>query len=134
MGLRQLKSVDIWALGLLFFCVVNPGLSTPYSYEFKTGEIQPQNYMSHMKSMLAKNQLPSPLPEFALLQNTSWKNIYDAFQRCATFENEKRPTASEVLEILTSACNINQDQTGAQLTQDNDKMKVCVLVMEGFVK
>ena len=29
MGLRQLKSVDIWALGLLFFCVVNPGLSTP---------------------------------------------------------------------------------------------------------
>ena len=43
MGLRQLKSVDIWALGLLFFCVVNPGLSTPYSYEFKTGENNENN-------------------------------------------------------------------------------------------
>lgn len=30
-----MKKVDIWDLGLLYFCVVNPGLSSAYTYEFQ---------------------------------------------------------------------------------------------------
>lgn len=124
MSLFQLKKVDIWALGLLLFCVVNPGMSTPYSYEFKKRGVQPENYLSYMKIMIRDNRLPSSVPEFAPYQNTGWKQVYDAFQSCASFDTEKRPAAREVLQILTNGREISEGKKG------DDSLKVCLV---GFV-
>ena len=96
MLLSQLKKVDIWFLGLLYFCVVNPGLSSAYTYEFQKGEILPENHMRHVKCMMRRKQLPSTVPEYEPFQTTTWKNIVAAIERCATFEREKRPLTSVV--------------------------------------
>ena len=121
MSLSQLKKVDIWALGLLYFCVVNPGLSSAYTYEFQKGGVLPGSHMRHVKGMMRRKELPSTLPKFEPLQSTEWKNIFTALERCVTFESEKRPTASEVLEMLSHG-------NGAELEEhvlENNVFKVC---------
>lgn len=97
MSLSQLKKVDIWALGLLYFCVANPGLSSAYTYEFQKGGILPGNHMRHVKCTMRRKQLPSTVPEYEPFQSTTWKNIVAAIERCLTLESEKRPSTSEVL-------------------------------------
>lgn len=127
MSFSQLKKVDIWALGLLFFCVVNPGLTSAYTYEFKAKGVFPGNQICHVKGMMSRKQLPQTVPQFQPFQSTIWRNIFDAFERCAAFEIEKRPTAGEVLEIL--AYSLPTDSSTGKMTDEevmkHNSVKVC---------
>lgn len=127
MSFSQLKKVDIWALGLLYFCVVNPGVPSAYTYEFKKSGVLPGNQMRHVKGMMKGKQLPSPVPKFGPFQSTTWKNIFAALERCVAFESGKRPTASEVLQILTSSLPTERshEKRAGEVVSTSKSLKVC---------
>ena len=126
MSLTQLKKVDIWALGLLYFCVVNPGLSSAYTYEFQKEGIVPGNHMRHVKCIMRGKQLPSTVPEYEPFQSTTWRNIVAAIERCLTFQSEQRPTASDVLDILSltpeGISHVNREE---EQVVENSALEVC---------
>ena len=127
MSLSQLKKVDIWALGLLYFCVVNPGLSSAYTYEFQKEGIVPGNHMRHVKCMMRGKQLPSTVPEYEPFQSTTWRNIVAAIERCLTFESEQRPTASDVLDILSlTPEGISHENREEEQVVENSALEVCL--------
>ena len=70
MSLDLLKKVDIWALGLLCYNLINPSLSAPYMYDLMKANVQAGNYIRCIQDMMSKQQLPSPLPRYIPFQAT----------------------------------------------------------------
>ena len=102
MSLHLLKKVDIWALGLICYNLINPSLSAPYMHDLKQANLQAGHYIRYIQDMLSRQQLPSPVLKYLPLQATVWREVHEAFELCANFEQESRPTATQVMERLQS--------------------------------
>ncbi|KAJ7383739.1 serine/threonine protein kinase [Desmophyllum pertusum] len=94
LSLDDLKKIDIWALGLVFYCLINPGVLHPYELD-ATG--LPDIYM-----MLRQRQLPSANPQYQTKQATVWSRVKVAFEACANHDPSKRAKASDVLDGLNA--------------------------------
>ena len=64
-SIEFLKKVDIWALGLVFYNLVNPTLSCPFKYDFIKNGVKVQDYGLFIRGMLRKRQLLTPVPRFS---------------------------------------------------------------------
>ncbi len=92
LSLDDLKKIDIWALGLVFYCLINPGVSYPYE-----GEVSD---LSDIIIMLRQRQRPSATPRYQTKQATVWSRVKAAFESCTNHNASGRPKASDVLAIL----------------------------------
>ena len=95
LSLNDLKKVDIWALGLVLFCLINPGDSCPYERD---------GYYHHVDIMNLQRQRkrPSSDPEYHLKQSTVWLRVRDVYHACTNHDPIGRPRASEVVTTLCS--------------------------------
>ena len=89
LSLEDLKKVDIWALGLVFYCLINPGVSYPYEAEATD--------LADIIMMLRQRKRPTPNPEYRTKQATVWSRVKEAFESCTSFHSSERPKASDVL-------------------------------------
>jgi serine/threonine protein kinase len=102
-SIEFLKKVDIWALGHVFYNLVNPCLSFPYKYDLIQKGVKAQDYGLFIHGMLRKQQLPTAVPQFSKHQlSGKWRLVHSAFLRCASFTAQDRPAVSEVLNFLNS--------------------------------
>ena len=100
--LELLKKADIWALGLIFYNIVNLSSSAPYVHDLMKANVQAGNCQKHIQEMLRRQELPAPVPEYVPRQATVWRKIFEMFELCAKFDPECRPNASQVMEKLRS--------------------------------
>ncbi|CAB4033950.1 probable serine threonine- kinase roco4 isoform X1, partial [Paramuricea clavata] len=49
-----LKKVDIWALGLVFYNLVNPSLNSPYKYDLVQNGVDTKDYSSFIEEICRK--------------------------------------------------------------------------------
>ena len=92
LSLEDLKKVDIWALGLVFYCLMNPSVSYPYE---RDGVNIPDLMM-----LQRQKKRPSADPGYQSKQSTVWSRVYNAFQACTRYNSSERPNASHVLGVL----------------------------------
>ena len=92
LSLEDLKKVDIWALGLVFYCLINPGVSYPYEQEAAD--------VPGIIMMLRQRKRPTSNPEYLIKQETVWLRVKEAFESCTNYDSSKRPKASDVLAVL----------------------------------
>lgn len=92
LSLDDLKKIDIWALGLVFYCLINPGISYPYERE--------ANDLPGIIMMLRQRKRPSANPKYQAKQATVWSRVKDAFESCTNYNASGRPKASDVTSIL----------------------------------
>lgn len=57
LSLEDLKAVDVWALRMLLFVIINPDLKYPYQFELE--KIQTGNYLSVLENLISKNEKPA---------------------------------------------------------------------------
>ena len=50
--LVDLKALDIWALGMVFFVIINPDLKYPYQMELE--KVQTGNCLSVLEGLISK--------------------------------------------------------------------------------
>lgn len=100
MSNKQLKEVDIWALGQVFFNLINPTFSSPYFLEFKAANVEPGLLMNHMENMMRGKKLPISEAEFHPYQEGSWAKVKKASDLCRNFEPMSRPSITEVVNVL----------------------------------
>ena len=96
---EELKKIDIWALGMVLFSLVNPDAKYPYAFEFE--QLKSCNRRQALKTFHALHQLPKHLCKYNLLQTTAWKPLKKMFGMCAQYDASKRPTADVVFLELT---------------------------------
>ena len=95
LSLEDLKKVDIWALGQVFYCLLNPGISYPFEREGITN-------IPQLIQKQWQRQRPSADPGYQPRHTTVWSSVHDAFQVCTNHDPKGRPSASQVLDLLRS--------------------------------
>lgn len=94
LSLNDLKKVDIWALGLVFYCLINPGDLCPYD---RDGYQHPIDIMNLQR----QRKRPSSDPEYQSKQSTIWLRVRDIYHACTSHNPIERPKASEVVNALS---------------------------------
>ena len=92
LSLEDLKKVDIWALGLVFYCLVNPSVSYPYDREAEN--------VQDLMMLHRQQRRPSADPVYQFKQSTVWSHVQEAFQACTKHDRSDRSNASQVLVLL----------------------------------
>lgn len=96
-----LKKVDVWALGLVFYNLVNPSLTAPYKHDLIENRVKPEHGLSFIQGMMRNERLPTPVPQYVNLQSSGdWHNVHSAFLKCAAFNPDDRPAVSDVLNFF----------------------------------
>ena len=106
LSLEDLKRVDIWALGLVFYCLINPGVSYPFEREGAD--------VSQIMLMHRQRKRPSADPKYQPKQTTVWSRVHAAFEACTKHNPSERPSATGVLVVLHSRRHGNRHGIGTK--------------------
>ena len=98
MGINELKQIDIWALGMVMFHLLNPDAYHPFSFS-----INESSYMSlskAMKNYYHEKRLPKNDAKYQNKQQTNWSVLQKMYLECCSFNPEDRPTARYLLHFI----------------------------------
>ena len=97
-NLEELKQADMWAFGLIIYCLLNPDKGNPYICDMKTAGMTPS--IESLKQILKKKQLPRHGVKYESHRVTEWSAMEETFNACAKFDPKERPVASAVKDLL----------------------------------
>ena len=95
----ELKAVDVWALGMVFYLLVNPNLKHPFQTEMD--ELRERGISSSLVwHIMKKGKAPEHHLKYKGERETNWKSVVDAFTASSRFESDKRPSATQIARLL----------------------------------
>ena len=108
----DLKAADLWALGMVIFCVINPGVCFPYAGEMR--EVLKRSPLKGsreaLEDFLRDKKIPIPLEKYHMKHATCWWAEEALHHRLTEFDQMKRvvsiETAREVYRNTTVPCYI----------------------------
>lgn len=95
----DLKMADIWSLGMVAYSMINPNLLRPYCEESES--LGTAFNSEILKFFMQQQRLPKHNTKYEALQVTEWWQLEETFHLCTQFDPNLRPTAVEVLSMLT---------------------------------
>ena len=111
-SLQQLKQADMWALGLIFYMLVNPDKTYPFEKEVKNlNKMGLKAGEQIMRRVLeTQDTRPQHSLKYTRKRETVWKQLTLAFDRCVKYKCQERPTASQVLCQLEGYSYMKSDR------------------------
>lgn len=101
--LEDMKAIDVWALGMTLFSLLNPDLNYPYEIELKSLCLpsDPDLVRSRFQRLLQEKMENAIKPEssrkYHRLQASEWNPLEDLFHKCTNFDASLRPSAQDVI-------------------------------------
>ena len=96
--LEELKRADIWAFGLLMYCLLNPEIDDPYLNDIVSAGLQQS--VESLKQLFRPKQLPQHGKKYEIHRIREWSTLNKTFKTCAQFDPKMRPIASELNALL----------------------------------
>lgn len=98
-SIDDLKSIDIWALGMTFYMLLNPNVKYPYEKEIN--DIKRTGVTTNLvQNVINKGELPSHDLKYQTLRDTTWKKLTNVYDSTAQFSVLCRPTVQEIWKLL----------------------------------
>ena len=101
LSIQDLKAADVWALGMVFYVMINPDLKYPFQIELQ--KVQQGKCLSELERRITKKVKPSHSQKYNVYQVTDWYGILQLFEKCTSFQPEDRPDAKDIVHILCKA-------------------------------
>ncbi len=104
--MEDLKSVDLWALGMLMFVVANPSIAYPYQHEIERecNIFSSKDSRKVLEDLLRAGNLPEFPQKYDKMQVQFWDLPVKVFDMCISFDRASRVSTIEpVLEDCTAA-------------------------------
>lgn len=101
-SVENLKSIDVWALGVTLFVLLNPDLQCPYLIEHREKALMP--YRKVIEGKMRGRERPRMSEKYNRKQASEWNKVEKAFHQCIVFDASARPAARDIKRFL-------QDQT-----------------------
>ena len=108
-SIEQLKEMDIWSLGMVFFNLLNPDAQYPYSSEMDR-MIPSVDSIQALKDLHKSLLVPNHSHKYKTEQEGAWKSIDTVFRMCATFIPANRPCANNLVHILKNSISSTLDK------------------------
>ncbi|XP_068700833.1 cyclin-dependent kinase 9-like [Montipora foliosa] len=83
LSLEDLKAVDVWALGMLLFVIINSDLKYPYQFELE--KIQTGNYLSGLENLISKNEKPAHSDHYCRQHAVNCLRLRKLYDQCTRF-------------------------------------------------
>lgn len=118
--LEDMKAIDVWALGMTLFSVINPDLNYPYEIELKSSSLpsDPDLVRSRFQRLLREKMQNETKPEsskkYHRLHASEWNPLEEVFHKCTNFDAFLRPSAQDV--ILQLRANNGTDFASQQIS------------------
>lgn len=92
----QLKQIDVWALGLVFYQLMCPDRDYPFQHEMSESGILDANDV--LKQCVGREQKPLLSTKYEEKQSSEWKFLVLLFEQCCMFASGSRPSATDVCQ------------------------------------
>ena len=96
--MQDLKAADVWALGMVFFVVINPDLKFPYQIELQ--DMQQGGCFSELERRILNNEKPHHSPKYKAYRVAEWNEIAELFEKCTAFAPKDRPNTKDIVDLL----------------------------------
>ena len=110
-GVEQLKAMDVRALAMTFFAILNPDQKNPFQYERACDA--GLNVSDALVYFLRKKKMPSFSQKYEEIQASCYSKLRYVFFNYLEFNASERATINEVMENFAEdsrACLIAQRQ------------------------
>ena len=110
-GVEQLKAIDVRALAMTFFAILNPDQKNPFQYERACDA--GLNVSDALLYFLRKKKMPSFSQKYEEIQASCYSKLRYVFFNYLEFNASERATINEVMENFAEdsrACLIAQRQ------------------------
>ena len=103
--MEDLKAIDIWALGMIFFSIINPDVEFPYEIELNSSAEKPPalaaKYFENMlREKMTRKSKPQSSKKYQQRQFSEWAHLEKLYLKCTAFDSFLRPCAEDVLMEL----------------------------------
>ena len=94
---------DVWALGMIFFLMINPSVKYPYCLEIRSaGNISSQDELKiFLSSLLRQNKCPLPDKKYVAERATVWRGLEEIYIGCTNFDRHSRLSLREAANIMS---------------------------------
>ena len=135
--IEDLKAVDMWALGMVFFMIINPDAKYPYTMEFKTSKCK-EPWRQLIKRKLPNGEKPCLGTKHKRYHTTECFFLLQAFDKCIHLKASERPSAAEITKFIAGkgvhySCHnipLSVNQTTAVTTFDKEIIKAGIALNE----
>ena len=91
--MEDLKSIDVGAIGIVFFMPLNSDLKHPFSADLSSSHLP---WREVIESKFLKKEKPATHDtKYQVFQATDWFLIFEAYERCTLFMPTELPSAAE---------------------------------------
>ena len=95
--LDSLKQIDIWGLGMVLFCILNPDIPFPYHLEKIKGDCtDEETFKQIMKKCVNRNQIPPAGSEHYTYLAKDLKVIKNIMMDCLKRDPDSRKNIKEI--------------------------------------
>ena len=98
LSLEDLRAVDVWALEMLLFVIINPDLK--YSSQFGLETIQTGNCLSVLENLISKNEKPAHSHHYCRQHAVNCLRLRKLYDHCTRFHPKDRPEAKDIAYFL----------------------------------
>ena len=101
--ITDLFLVDVWALGMIFFSMINPSLKHPFILEMRSAQqkITSQEELKvFVRSLLSQGKHPLPDKKYEVERATVWRGLEGVYKACTNFDRKSRLSLKEVATIM----------------------------------
>lgn len=98
----DLLLADLWALGMIFFCVINSSLKFRYRSEIRSARCvsSPEELKKFICSLFRQKKHPLPDTNYEIQRATVYCGLEDVYSGCVNFERHHRMPLKEAAKIL----------------------------------
>ncbi|XP_028391896.1 calcium-dependent protein kinase 2-like [Dendronephthya gigantea] len=95
----DLKKADMWAFGLVMYCLLNPDVDHPYQPVFAEAGLNES--LDSLKCLHEARKVPQQRSNYEFLLLSEWWQVEEAYNACVKFDPNLRAQALELSSILS---------------------------------
>lgn len=100
-SVADLILADLWALGMIFFTMLNPSLKTPYVIEVRSEGVNSQEQLKKfIRSLLEEQKHPLQDVKYDIDLATVWYDLEKVYRGFTNFDRNRRLSLQEAGQIL----------------------------------
>ena len=107
-GIEQLKAIDVWALVMTFFVILNPDQKNPFQYDLEKRRACDAglNVSDALLYFLRKKAMPSFSQKYEEIQASCYSKLRYVFFKYLEFDASERAIVNEVIENLSEDSHV----------------------------